>query len=161
MDLTAIAPIIEDIIRQSLYEPVYPFGFANNKGKSNKVASSNLARSVQVRTVKKNDMTVLQVLMADYAQYVQAGRRPGKGFVPIKPLIQWIKDRNLKGRNKKGRFITNESFAFGIATNIKKFGIRPSPFLDVAMEKILSDPRIMEIIGDNAYEELINTLEGI
>jgi hypothetical protein len=99
--------------------------------------------------------------MADYAQYVQAGRRPGKGFVPIKPLIQWIKDRNLKGRNKKGRFITNESFAFAIATNIKKFGIRPAPFLDVAMEKILSDPRILEIIGDNAYEELINSLEGI
>lgn len=161
MDLETIAPIIEDIIRQSLYEPVYPFGFANNKGKSNKVASSNLARSVQVRTVKKTDMTVLQVLMADYAQYVQAGRRPGKGFVPIKPLIQWIKDRNLKGRNKKGRFITNESFAFAIATNIKKFGIRPAPFLDVAMEKILSDPRILEIIGDNAYEELINSLEGI
>jgi hypothetical protein len=161
MDLEAIAPIIEDIIRQSLYEPVYPFGFANNKGKSNKVASSNLAKSVQVRTVKGKDITVLQVLMADYAQYVQAGRRPGKGFVPIKPLIQWIKDRNLKGRNKKGRFITNESFAFAIATNIKKFGIRPAPFLDVAMEKILSDPRIIEIIGDNAYEELINTLEGI
>ena len=161
MDLEAVAPIIEDIIRQSLYEPVYPFGFANNKGKSNKVASSNLARSVQVKTVKKKDLTVLQVLMADYAQYVQAGRRPGKGLVPIKPLIQWIKDRNLKGRNKKGRFITNESFAFAIATNIKKFGIRPAPFLDVAMEKILSDPRILEIIGDNAYEELINTLEGI
>ena len=44
MDLESIAPILEDIIRQSLYEQRYKFGFANYRGVSNKVASGTLAR---------------------------------------------------------------------------------------------------------------------
>ena len=161
MDLDALAPILEDIIRQSLYEKKYPYGYAKYKGTSNKVASSSLARSVKVVTVEKKDEVVLQVIMNEYAQYVQSGRRPGKGNVPIKSLIQWIKDRKLKGRNKEGRFITNESFAFAIQTNIRRFGIKPANFIDVSIEKIMSDPRITELIGEAAYEELINAIEGI
>ena len=161
MDLELIAPIIEDIIRQSLYERKYRFGFAEYKGISNKVASGTLARSVQVNIQQKGDMTELQVLMAEYAQWVQSGRLPGKGFVPIGSLMEWIKQRGLKGRDKKGRFMKDKSFAFAIQKNIKRYGIRPANFLDVAMEKIISDPRITELLGDAGYEELINSLTGI
>jgi len=161
MDLEAIAPILEDIIRQSLYEKRYPFGFSKNRGVGNKVASGTLARSVQVVTKQSKDVTVLQVLMEEYGQWVQSGRRPGKKYVPIGSLMKWIKDRGLKGRNKKGKFITDKSFAFAISRNINKFGIRPSNFLDISMEKIMNDPRIVELIGDSTYEDLINSLEGI
>jgi len=161
MDLEAIAPILEDIIRQSLYEKRYPFGFSKNKGVGNKVASGTLARSVQVVTKQSKDVTVLQVLMEEYGQWVQSGRRPGKKYVPIGSLMKWIKERGLKGRNKKGKFITDKSFAFAISRNINKFGIRPSNFLDISMEKIMNDPRIVELIGDSTYEDLINSLEGI
>jgi hypothetical protein len=106
-------------------------------------------------------MDVLQVVMTDYAQYVQSGRKAGKGFVPIKSLLEWIKDRNLKGRDKKGRYITNRSFAFAIQKNINKFGIRPSNFIDVSFEKIMDDTRITDILGEAAYEELINAIEGL
>ena len=161
MDIEAIAPILEDIIRQSLYEKRYPFGFSKNRGVGNKVASGTLARSVQVVTKQSKDVTVLQVLMEEYSQWVQSGRRPGKKYVPIGSLMKWIKDRGLKGRNKKGKFITDKSFAFAISRNINKFGIRPSNFLDISMEKIMNDPRIVELIGDSTYEDLINTIEGI
>ena len=161
MDLEQIAPILEDIIRQSLYEKRYPFGFSKNKGVGNKVASGTLARSVQVVVKQSQDVTVLQVLMEEYGQWVQSGRRPGKKYVPIGSLMKWIKERGLKGRNKKGKFITDKSFAFAISRNINKFGIRPSNFLDISMEKIMNDPRIVELIGDSTYEDLINTLEGI
>ena len=161
MNLEEIAPIIEDIIKKALSEKVYPFGFAKYKGLSNKIASKTLYNSVQVVPSKSGDITTLQILMVDYAQYVQAGRKPGKGFVPIKSLIEWIKERKIKGRNKQGQFITNESFAFAIRSNIKKFGIRPAPFLDVSIDMILQDPRITELLGDAAYDDLINALEGI
>lgn len=161
MDLEAIAPILEDIIRQSLYEKRYQFGFANYRGTSNKVASGTLARSVQVVTKQSNDVTVLQVLMEEYGQWVQSGRMAGKGFVPIGSLMRWIKQRGLKGRNKKGRYMTDKSFAYAIQKNINKFGIRPANFLDISMEKIMNDPRITELMGDAAYEDLINTIEGI
>lgn len=162
MDLEVIAPILEDIIRQSLYEKKYPFGFASYKGISNKVASGTLAQSVQVQVVPKGDgVTELQVLMAEYGQWVQSGRASGKGFVPVGSLMQWIKQRGLKGRNKKGRFITDKSFAFAIQKNINKFGIRPANFIDISLEKIISDDRIIELLGDASYEDLINAIEGI
>jgi hypothetical protein len=161
MDLEAIAPILEDIIRQSLYEKRYPFGFANNRGIGNKVASGTLARSVEVQTKTDNNITHIQVLMEEYSQWVQSGRMAGKRFVPIGSLMKWIKQRGLKGRNKKGKFITDKSFAYAISKNINKFGIRPSNFLDISIEKIMNDPRIVELIGEATYEDLINTIEGI
>lgn len=162
MDLEAIAPILEDIIRQSLYEQRYKFGFDKYKGVSNKVASGTLAKSIEVQVKQgPNNVTELQVLMEEYGQWVQSGRLPGKGFVPVGSLLKWIKQRGLKGRNKKGRFITDKSFAFAIQKNIKKFGIRPANFIDVSIEKIMTDPRITEVLGEAGYEELINAITGI
>ena len=161
MDLEAIAPILEDIIRQSLYEKRYQFGFANYRGTSNKVASGTLARSVEVQVQQKNDYTVIQVLMEEYGQWVQSGRMAGKGFVPVGSLMRWIKQRNLKGRDKKGRYMTDKSFAYAIQKNINKFGIRPANFLDISIEKIMNDERIVNLIGEATYEDLINTIEGI
>ena len=161
MDLEAIAPLIEDIIRKSLYEQRYRFGFANYKGVSNKVASGTLARSVEVQVKQIGNITELQILMAEYGQWVQSGRLPGKGFVPVGSLMRWIKQRGLKGRDKKGKFMTDKSFAYAIQKNINRFGIRPANFLDISIEKIMNDERIVNLIGEATYEDLINTIEGI
>jgi hypothetical protein len=162
MNLEKIAPIIEDILKKTLEQKRYPFGFAKFKGVGNKVASGKLRDSIQVQVKKVNEgETVIQVLAEQYSQWVQSGRRPGKKGVPISAIENWIKSRGLQGRNKKGQFINRRSFAFAIQNNIKKFGIRPSNFLDVALETIGNDPKIMELIGDEAYEDLINLIEGI
>jgi hypothetical protein len=161
MDLEAIAPLLEDIIRQSLYEKRYQFGFDKYKGVGNKVSSGTLARSVEVQIKTNNGITELQILMAEYGQWVQSGRVPGKGYVPVGSLIKWIKQRGLKGRDKKGKFMTDKSFAFAIQKNIRKFGIRPANFLDISMEKIMADERITNLLGDAAYDDLINAITGI
>lgn len=162
MNLEEVAPIIEKIIKDTIQEKRYPFGFANYRGISNKVASGKLRDSIKVTTQKKSESeTVLQVMMIDYAQYVQAGRLPNQKMVPIKPLIEWIKERRLRGRDKKGRFMKHTSFAFAIATNIKKYGIRPANFIDISIEKIFEDPRIAELIGEATYDDLINAIEGL
>jgi hypothetical protein len=162
MDLEAIAPLLEDIIRQSLYEQRYKFGFAKYKGVSNKVASGTLANSVEVQVKQgPNHKTELDVLLAEYGQWVQSGRLPGKGYVPVGSLMKWIKQRGLKGRDKKGKFITDKSFAFAIQKNIKKFGIRPANYLDISVEKIYDDPRILELLGEAGFEELIDSINII
>jgi hypothetical protein len=162
MDLEKIAPIIEDILKKTLEQKRYPFGFAKFKGVGNKVASGKLRDSIQVQVKKVNENeTVIQVLAEEYSKWVQSGRLPGKKGVPITAIENWIKSRGLQGRDKKGQFIKRRSFAFAIQNNIKKFGIRPSNFLDVALEMIGNDPKIMELIGDEAYEDLINLIEGI
>ena len=162
MNLEAIAPILEQIIKESLEQKRYPFGFSNYKGVGNKVASGRLRDSVSVEVKQVSQgVDIISVMMEEYYQWVQSGRLPGKAYVPIGALINWIKSRNLKGRNKKGRYITDKSFAFAIQKNINKFGIRPSNFLDISLERIEKDERITELIGDASYEELINLIEGI
>jgi hypothetical protein len=161
MDAAKIAPIIEDILKRTLEEKRYPFGFSKYKGMGNKVASGRLVNSISVQVSQQSEDTIIQVLADDYFQWVQSGRLPGKKGVPIEAIEKWIKDRGLQGRDKKGKFINKRSFAFAIQNNIKKFGIRPSNFLDVALEMIGDDPRIMELLENESYDDLINLIEGI
>lgn len=177
MDLERIAPIIEEIMKKTLEQKRYPFGFAKFRGMGDKVASGKLKDSIRVqvqggsRKITRREFLqgqtglegpfVLKVMAEEYAQWVQSGRLPGKKGVPIAALEQWIKERGLTGRDKKGRFIKRKSFAFAIRNNIKKFGIRPSNFLDVVLEMLADDQRIMELIENEAYDDLINLIEGI
>jgi hypothetical protein len=158
MDLENIAPLIEENIKKALAEKRYPFGIKTRPGISNKIASSSLYNSVQVQQ-SNND--TLEVLMNEYWKYVQSGRLPGKKGVPIEAIEKWIGERKLLGRDAKGRFIKKRSFAFAIQTNIKKFGIPPSNFLDVAIENILEDKRIIELLGDAGLDDLIDKIEGL
>lgn len=161
MDYTVIAPIIQETIQKVLSERSYPFGFSKYRGLSDKVASGKLRRSVNVEVVPSQDRPIIKIFMEDYWVWVQSGRLPGKKGVPVNAIEQWIKDRGLTGRDKKGRFIKRRSFAFAIQTNIKKFGIRPSNFLDKAVNLLETDQRILDALGEEAFEELINRLEGI
>lgn len=163
MDLNKITPIIVDTIQKALSQKVYPFGMGKNRGVGNKIASGNLRNSVQA-TVKKGTegFDVIEISMAEYGQWVQSGRLPGKKGIPISVIEKWIKQRKLKGRNQKtGRYITDKSFAFAIQKNIMKFGIRPSNFLDVAIEDLMENKQIIELLGDAGFDDLINALEGI
>ena len=167
MNLEAIAPIIEEIIKETLTEKIYPFGFFRFKGVSNKRATGSLINSVKVNVVTgRNGINELQVLMNEYGEYVNAGRVAGRKGVPIQPLIEWIKARKLKPRNSKGQFIQAteqniKGMAFGIQKNIKKYGIRPANNIEISIEKIFADPRITELLGDAAVEDLIDALSGI
>tara|TARA_R100001463_G_scaffold2983_3_gene12377 strand:+ start:674 stop:1204 length:531 start_codon:yes stop_codon:yes gene_type:complete len=65
-----------------------------------------------------------------------SGRARGQGspfkfsskMPPRKPLMQWIKNKPLKGRDKKGRFIKRESFAFLIQRSIFQRGLERTQF---------------------------------
>ncbi len=161
MDLNAIAPIIENKFKEALAEKRYPFGFGKKKGLSNKIASRSLQNSINVNTSTSPDGSTLTVSMNDYGQWVQSGRLPGKKGVPVDALEKWIKERGLQGRDKKGRYIKRRSFAFAIQANIKKFGIRASNWYDVAIDNVLEDPEIINLLGDTTIEDLINAIEGI
>ena len=107
--------------------------------------NTNLIDSVQA-TYNVGAQEV-QVFMNDYWQYVNDGRRPGK-MPPIDPIVDWLKFRGIQGRDKKGRFQTRRSTAFAVATNIKKFGIKPTYFFDIAIEQLSAQ------IDEELYEQL-------
>jgi len=161
MDYTVIAPIIKDTIQDVLSQRVYPFGFAKVRGLSDKVASGKLRRGVTVDVVPSQDRPIIRIFMEKYWVWVQSGRLPGKKGVPVDAIEQWIRDRGLTGRDKKGRFIKRRSFAFAIQTNIKKFGINQANFLDKVFNLLDTDQRIIDALEGEAFEELINRIEII
>ena len=170
MDLSRLAPIIEQVFKQVLSENRYPFGRPSVKGLSNKVASGKLRNSI--KAVQTNEDTIIVYgpnnlpLNQTYGDWggrgdVNLGRRPGLKGVPIDVLENWIRERGLKGRDKKGKFIKTRSFAFAIQTNIKKFGIRPTNFVELAIDNLENNRELIETIEEITVKEIINLVEGI
>jgi len=115
----------------------YPF----RGGSANKIAGvgygfpTDLYNSIE--SVYNPSTQELSILMNEYWRYVNDGRQPGK-YVPIKPLMLWAMSPLRLGLDQQEA----KKAAFGISTNIKKFGIEPTYFYD------------------NAYASLAEQLEG-
>lgn len=84
--------------------------------------------------VKENPNSIeLDISMADYGEWVDKGRKKGKG-VPPSELLKWINSKPIKPRNANGAFIkatdsTKKSLAYLINRKIKRHGIEPTNFL--------------------------------
>jgi hypothetical protein len=93
-----------------------------------------------------------ELFMNRYWEYVNYGRKKGS-YVPITPLETWAQ---LKG------FPNPRGAAFGISTNIYKFGIAPTFFYDEAINQLqiqfdrAVEDQFFKSIGDffdNLFEE--------
>lgn len=81
---------------------------------------------------------------------------------PSKVFEQWVKNKGIKGRDKKGRFITTKSLTFLIARGIFNNGIKPSLFFTKPFEneyKKLSD-ELVTAFGLDIDEFLKYTVNG-
>lgn len=138
--MTELAAKFQQALKNALAKP-YPFapGYAGKRSpfgvRDMKKKTGNLYNSISV-TFNAGDNQIV-VSMLDYWQYVNDGRKPGN-YVPIKPLMDWIKVKGIRSRNKKtGRFqkLNVEGMAFAVSKNIKKFGIQPTYFYDEAFKE--------------------------
>jgi len=145
--------------------------------RSKKNASKSLSNSLRGEVdVFKNSFS-LDFFMEDYGQFVDQGvkgsRRSTKApnspfsfknkFPPLRPIQKWIKQKGMRGRDEKGRFIKDKTLAFLIARSIFKTGIKPSLFFTKPFEqafKKLPD-ELVESFGldaDKFLEQTLNTL---
>jgi len=146
--LQRLGTIFINFYKQKLQQKIYPYapgynGGGTTRGMSNKVATGQLLNSLTATVVRTPQGSQLVITYMDYFEAVNLGRRPEKKKVPITALLDWIKIRGIKGRNKRGRFIPNLSLAFAIQTNIYKYGIAPSNIYDKArdsFEDLLENP---------------------
>jgi hypothetical protein len=176
MDLDALAPIIADIVKQSLNEKVYLFG-ATQKGLTNRVASGRLRDSIgAVVEENKQGIQVIRVtalggkrLEDTYAYWLINDRQPGK-WANINAIKEWIMNKkSFRIRDyKTGQFLPKteknvDSVAFVIARSIGKFGFqnKPKNFIEISIDKIIKNQQIMQIIEEATYDELLTKIEGI
>ena len=167
MNLEEAANLLKKIIQDTLKAKIFRYGFADYQGLGDKTASFGLYNSIQTNISQTTGKMVIEISMARYGQYVESGRLAGKKMPPVSAILKWIKDRHIKGRDKEtGRYITNESLAWGIRTNIQKFGIRPNGqqgkgFVDIALNKFLTDKRLDDLILTAVEKELDMQLNKI
>ena len=76
---------------------------------------------------KASGNIVIQLLLNDYVQYIESGRKAGSKFPPIQPIVQWAKKRGIP---------TDNSTIFLIRRAIAEDGIRPRPFMHKVLETI-------------------------
>lgn len=81
-------------------------------------ATGKLIASLDYRVVNSTVGQTLLVEMLDYGKYVNTGRKRGARKVPVKALVEWVKQKGIETNNKKALGI-----AFAIQKTIEKEGI--------------------------------------
>jgi hypothetical protein len=174
MNLEAIAPIIQQIVKDTLRERRYLFGFQGKTGVTNKVASGTLVNSVRVNVKNKNDINTLEIDIAGYGNFVEEGRLPGLRGVPVEAIKIWMEEKGIGIRNEQGKFVKGHrqrkknyktgkgdvySIAFAIQKSIERFGIRSSGFTEIALGKIAENKKIMSLLEGQAIQDLMNIIQ--
>ena len=96
----------------------------NKKGINTIAPNSDIFKQMYA---KASGNIVIQLLLNDYVQYIESGRKAGSKFPPIQPIVQWAKKRNIP---------TDNSTIFLIRRAIAEDGIRPRPFMYKVLETI-------------------------
>ena len=176
MDLDALAPIIAQIVKDSLNEKVYLFG-AYQKGLTNRVASGRLRDSIgAVVEDNKQGIQVIRVtalggkrLEDTYAYWLINDRQPGK-WANINAIKEWIiNKKSFRIRDyKTGQFLPKteknvDSVAFVIARSVGRFGFqnKPKNFVEISIDKIMNNEQIIQIIEGATVDELLTKIEGL
>ena len=141
--MIVFAKKFQETLKASLAKP-YPFAPGYNKDRrpfgirNMKTKTGNLYNSIKVKFDIASDTIVVSML--DYWQNVNDGRKPGK-YVPIKPLMEWIRHKGFNKNKKTGKFekFNIKGMAFAVSKNIQKFGIAPTNFYDDAFADFIED----------------------
>lgn len=108
---------------------------------------SNIINNI---SYKINNNTI-EIILPDYSQYIESGRRANTKRVPIQILLKWMIRKGIPNSIK---------IAFAIQTKIFKVGIRPRPFIENSINK--TDENIENLIKlyvDNVINAEIKILQ--
>jgi hypothetical protein len=82
----------------------------------------------------------LGITMNQTGQYVQSGRKPGKG-IPLDAMRNWVKMKGIQPRDMStGKYKSKsniDTMMYMMNRKIKYFGIEPFPFVTQARQQIL------------------------
>lgn len=176
MDIQAIAPIIEQIVKDSLNAKVYQYG-KRQKSLTNRVASGKLKNSIKAQVQpNRQGITVVQLtafgqpLNNTYAYWLINDRKGSGRFANITAIEQWIRDKkSFRIRDfKTGKFLPKnekniKNVAFVVARSIGRFGYKNKPqnFAEISIKEIINNKQIIEIIGEATIDDLLNVIESI
>ena len=124
-----------------------------------KVATGSLLRSLDYEIIEKVEGQFEVIIKAlDYLKFVDEGRRPGKQ-PPLKPILSWVKTRNIRFKNKNGQgFLKNEQTAFIIRRSIGQKGIKKTDVLKKTLGNVLNLKNKILKSGMIDIEKLVSSI---
>jgi hypothetical protein len=101
--------------------------------RNKKIASGTLYNSIRYN-VSSNGSISFEY--APEGKWVESGRRKGARQPHTNPIEKWIKEKGIKGRDPKtGRYMSHHQLAYLIARGISRDGIKPVPFMQMAIDQ--------------------------
>ena len=130
------------------------------------VASGDLLNSlgldVQPKVKLFGQIYRMQIRMAEHGEYLDKGRKPGKGLPPT-VLEKWLQLPNvlarITGQDARLKDYQIKSLAFVINRGIKQKGIKPKNWLQPAFDKVT--PKIAGVVEAALAEDIEITFEEI
>ena len=90
----------------------------NIKVGKNTLKDSNIFKTIQVQATSDN--LLMNIILNDYIQYIESGRRAGAKFPPVEPIVKWARSRGIP---------TDNSTIYLIRRAISRDGISPRPIM--------------------------------
>lgn len=123
-----------------------------------KNASGVLAETVRYLVAREQTEYAVDLSLANYWQYVEYGRRPGK-FPPSDKILEWVRIKPVIPRPlENGKLPTQKQLAFLIGRKIAREGIAPTPALTTAAEITYDD--FLERIGQAISADIADAVDG-
>jgi len=101
--------------------------------RNKKIATGKLYNSIRYSVSKDGDISFEY---APEGKWVTQGRRKNSRFPPPAPISRWIKAKGIRGRDPKtGEDIKDKALVFLFQRAIARDGIKPLPFMQMAIDK--------------------------
>lgn len=119
--------------------------YAINVKSNTTLEFSNLDNEAKI---EKNDWT-FSLFYNDYLEYVESGRKPRARKVPVRPLIDWMKQKGISN---------DVRVAYAIRESIYQLGIPARPLLEPFSDML--DERFERKIFDEIFNTIITNLDN-
>ena len=117
-NITLLAKVFAEDVMNITADIMASSVMVNNKVGRNTIApNSDIFKEMYA---KASGNIVIELLLNDYVQYIESGRKAGSKLPPLEPIVQWAKKRGIK---------TDNSTMFLIRRAIAEDGIKPRPFM--------------------------------
>lgn len=117
----------------------------NQKVGRNTLTSSEIYKTLSVKATNDGDL-VFDIVLNDYIQFIESGRRKGAKMPPVEPIERWYK--------KKFGETPDNSTIFLIRRAISRDGVKARPILQYVFEEI--DYLWEHELSDKLFETILS-----
>lgn len=120
----------------------------NQKVGRNTLTSSQIYKTLSVKATNDGDL-IFDIVLNDYIQFIESGRRKGAKFPPVEPIVRWARSRGIP---------TDNSTIFLIRRAISRDGIKPRPIMQYVFEEV--DKEWNDGLADELFNKIMEMIDN-